>query len=38
MVEFTLHIEESVVRTFGHTHIEQYLQGIVKKNGTESGG
>ncbi len=31
MIEFTLQIEESVVRTFGHAHIEQYLQSVVKK-------
>jgi citrate lyase gamma subunit len=31
MVEFTLQIEESVVRSFGHAYIEQYLQSVVKK-------
>ncbi|MBD1208491.1 MAG: hypothetical protein H9535_08680 [Ignavibacteria bacterium] len=31
MAQFTVHVDESVVQTFGHAHIEQYLQDIARK-------
>ncbi len=31
MVEFKIQLEESVVQTFGHKQVENYLQDFVKK-------
>jgi len=31
MVEFKIQLEESVVQTFGHKRVENYLQDFVKK-------
>jgi hypothetical protein len=31
MIEFEIHLEESLVQSFGYRKVEQYLQDIVQK-------